>query len=155
MFEMIRQLSEKSMEGTRVIHEMMNAAVGITVAAFPDSADSIRMTTDGVILCDVNDRYTIKITRTFNPFMVKVEVMYHPNSIIVAECLLSSDGSFKETYVRFPDGAIREKIGSYFVELSTIEVPVSKSEIADVEARDQEESTDNVKVDEVVEADIV
>lgn len=143
MNDIVKQLSDVSVENTRKTHMLLDAILAATVRNFPEN--EIRFNNSTVAFEFSVDNIRIEISRDLNRFLVAVRAF--DQAATVAECVIDIAGSFEERYARFSDKDLKMKLAILFTDIS--DLGVDSSEIA----TGNNTASDGTPVEEVTPAE--
>lgn len=139
MNDIVKQLSDVSVENTCKTHMLLDSILGIVVKAFPEN--EIRFNNSTVAFEFSVDNIRIEISRDLNRFLVTVRAFDQAST--VAECAIDIAGSFEERYTRFSNKDLKIKLAILFTDIS--DLGIDSSEITTVE----DTASDGTPVEEV------
>lgn len=139
MNDLVKSLSDISIENTRKLHQLLDEVMVVIAGSFRDT--EIRFNQSTVAFEFKTDDLDVSVTRDLNRFFVAVRVT--DKDSIVAECVMDIAGGFDERYAKFSNKDTKLKFSALFSNISDIDVAEVTSRIPD------ELKEENVPDDEI------
>lgn len=138
MNNVIETINRETIENVTKVHKILDKVLEVTANNFGDN-EIIYDKQNNVIGVNFENGYTLIIKRTFEPFNVIITFNNASMGIVLAECIIGVDGTYRETYSRL-DKDVRENISDYFTDIADIDVlTLGDSDTEpEVESRDDE-----------------
>ena len=137
MNDLIRNISNISIENTKKTHELLDEVMVIVASAFPgveikfnQNTTAFEFSTDGV---------DISVIRDLNRFVVSVRVS--EGSSVVSDCTMDIAGGFEERYAKISNKETKLKLASIFSNISEIDVNAINERVAAADKEAESEPT--------------
>lgn len=130
MTGIIEQINAISVTNTYKLHDLLDRVLSIQNTVFAN--EEIRLDQQRVAFVSDVDDHVLLVQRDMNTFNVIARVI--KDNEIVAECVISIDGEFKENYARM-DAALKAKVSTWFTGIGSIDTTDLQDDTdADVES---------------------
>jgi len=83
--------------------------------------------TDSTFAFHIGDKTIVKLITNINEFSIIIDVINIPNNAMIAECVMTIDGGYKESYSRFSDNDVKPLVQKWFNNLSNIYPELNES----------------------------
>lgn len=143
MTGIIEQINAISVTNTHKLHDLLDRVLSIQSTVFTN--EEIRLDQQRVAFVSDVDDHMVLVQRDMNTFNVIARVI--KDNEIVAECVISIDGEFKENYARM-DAALKAKVSIWFTGIGSIDT----TDLQDDTDADVESSAVDGDVVDVVDA---
>lgn len=153
MNDIVSKINDISVTNTWKTHDLLDRVLEAEAINFP--TNEIKFDGDHVAFVADIDEYRLVVIRDLNAFVVAARVV--KDGAVVAECTVTVDGQFHETYGRIQNIDIKHKISDWFTAIGNIDtvhlqgqyigseenVP-DTDEAAEAEAESEEEEVQKV-----------
>jgi hypothetical protein len=146
MNDLIKNISDISVENTKKTHRLLDAVLFIISRDFKDNEITFNQQRS-IFEVDINNLHCV-IVRDLNRFFVNIRFVNEGN--VIAECTTDIGGGFEETYGKITNKDIKIMIANLFSDIANIDVayvinneePEEPVEV--VEPAETVESTDDI-----------
>jgi hypothetical protein len=117
MNDIVSRINDISVTNTWKTHDLLNRVLEAEAINFP--TNEIKFDGDHVAFVTDIDEYRLVVIRDLNAFVVAARAVKNGN--VVAECTVTVDGQFNETYGRIQNIDIKHKISDWFTAIGNID----------------------------------
>ena len=117
MNDIVSKINDISVTNTWKTHDLLNRVLEAEAINFP--TNEIKFDGDHVAFITDIDEYKLVVIRDLNAFVVAARAVKDGN--VVAECTVTVDGKFNETYGRIQNIDIKHKISDWFTAIGNID----------------------------------
>lgn len=140
MNDLIKNISDISVENTKKTHRLLDAVLFIISSNFKDSEIAFNQQR-ATFEVDVDNLHCV-IMRDLNRFFVNIRFINEGN--VIAECTTDIVGGFEETYGKITNKDIKIMIASLFSDIANIDIDYVINNEEPEETAETVESTDDV-----------
>lgn len=142
MNDLIKNISDISVENTKKTHRLLDAVLFVISSNFKDSEVTFNQQR-AAFEVDVDNLHCV-IVRDLNGFFVNIRFINEGN--VIAECTTNIVGGFEETYGKITNKDIKIMIASLFSDIANIDVDYV------INNEEPEETVEVVEPEETVES---
>jgi hypothetical protein len=117
MNDIVSRINDISVTNTWKTHDLLDRVLEAEAINFP--TNEIKFDGDHVAFVTDIDEYKLVVIRDLNAFVVAARAVKNGN--VVAECTVTIDGQFNETYGRIQNIDIKHKISDWFTAIGNID----------------------------------
>lgn len=117
MNDIVSKINDISVRNTWKTHDLLNRVLEAEAINFP--TNEIKFDGDHVAFITDIDEYKLVVIRDLNAFVVAARAV--KDGAVVAECTVTVDGQFNETYGRIQNIDIKHKISDWFTAIGNID----------------------------------
>lgn len=117
MNDIVSKINDISVTNTWKTHDLLDRVLEAEAINFP--TNEIKFDGDHVAFVTDIDEYRLVVIRDLNAFVVAARAVKNGN--VVAECTVTIDGQFNETYGRIQNIDIKHKISDWFTAIGSID----------------------------------
>ena len=117
MNDIVSRINDISVTNTWKTHDLLDRVLEAEAINFP--TNEIKFDGDHVAFVTDIDEYRLVVIRDLNAFVVAARAVKNGN--VVAECTVTVDGQFNETYGRIQNIDIKHKISDWFTAIGNID----------------------------------
>jgi hypothetical protein len=117
MNDIVSKINDISVTNTWKTHDLLDRVLEAEAINFP--TNEIKFDGDHVAFVTDIDEYKLVVIRDLNAFVVAARAVKNGN--VVAECTVTIDGQFNETYGRIQNIDIKHKISDWFTAIGNID----------------------------------
>ena len=117
MNDIVSKINDISVTNTWKTHDLLDRVLEAEAINFP--TNEIKFDGDHVAFVTNIDEYRLVVIRDLNAFVVAARAVKDGN--VVAECTVTVDGQFNETYGRIQNIDIKHKISDWFTAIGSID----------------------------------
>lgn len=140
MNDLIKNISDISVENTKKTHRLLDAVLFIISSNFKDSEIAFNQQR-ATFEVDVDNLHCV-IMRDLNRFFVNIRFINEGN--VIAECTTDIVGGFEETYGKITNKDIKIMIANLFSDIASIDIDYVINNEESEETVETVESTDDV-----------
>jgi hypothetical protein len=117
MNDIVSRINDISVTNTWKTHDLLDRVLEAEAINFP--TNEIKFDGDHVAFVTDIDEYKLVVIRDLNAFVVAARAVKNGN--VVAECTVTIDGQFNETYGSIQNIDIKHKISDWFTAIGNID----------------------------------
>jgi hypothetical protein len=117
MNDIVSKINDISVTNTWKTHDLLDRVLEAEAINFP--TNEIKFDGDHVAFITDIDEYKLVVIRDLNAFVVAARAV--KDGAVVAECTVTVDGQFNETYGRIQNIDIKHKISDWFTAIGNID----------------------------------